>query len=66
MEELAQERSVLEATRMRLSAFLTDALEEVEEAPAAGDRRAKVRDLDEARAGRTSAAADLKRLEWTE
>lgn len=58
MKELVLERSVLEAMRTRLSAFLTDALEEVGAAPAAGDRRANVRDLDNARAGRTPAAAD--------
>jgi hypothetical protein len=37
---------------------LTDVLEEVEAPPNTSDRRANVRDLNEARAGRTSAAAD--------
>ena len=58
MNELAQERSVLEETRTRLSGFLTDVLEEVEGPPASSDGPAAVRDLDEALAVRTSGGAD--------
>jgi hypothetical protein len=53
---MARERSVLEETRTRLSAFLAEALREVEAAPAAGESKGRnVRDLDEVRAVRTSA-----------
>jgi hypothetical protein len=51
VEELAQERSVLEETRTRLSGFLTRVLEEVEIGMSEGS--VNVRDLDEARAART-------------
>jgi hypothetical protein len=56
--ELARERSVLEETRTRLAAFLAEVLREVEAAPAAGDSKGNVRDLDEVRAVRTSAGGD--------
>jgi hypothetical protein len=57
VNDLARERSVLEETRMRLSGFLADALEEVEGAPVVGNGPAVVRDLDDVQ-GMTSAAAD--------
>jgi vacuolar-type H+-ATPase subunit H len=58
VEELANERSDFEETRARLSGFLTSALEEVDAAPGTGDGPANIRDLDEARAVRTTARAD--------
>jgi hypothetical protein len=56
--ELARERSVLEETRTRLAAFLAEALREINAAPAAGESKGNVRDLDEVRAVRTSAGGD--------
>jgi vacuolar-type H+-ATPase subunit H len=56
---LARERSVQEDTRTRLSAFLAAMLAEVEgAAPDTREGQANVRDLDEIRAVRKSAAAD--------
>jgi len=50
---LAQERALFQDTRLRLARFLADALEEVDGAPAASERPADVRDLDEAPDART-------------
>ena len=57
-DKLAQERSVFEERRTRLSGFLADVLEEVEGTPAASDGPAHVRDLDGALSVTTSAGSD--------
>jgi hypothetical protein len=56
--DLARERSVFEETRTRLSGFLADTLENIGAASTTDERPANVRELDEARATRTSARAD--------
>ena len=59
VQALARERSVQDDTRTRLSAFLAAMLAEVEAAAAdTREGQANVRDLDEVRAVRKSAAAD--------
>jgi cell division septum initiation protein DivIVA len=58
LSELAQERSILEETRTRLTGFLADALEEVEGTPAASPGPSNVHDLGEALRLRTSSGAD--------
>ena len=62
VQALARERSVQENTRARLSAFLNAMLAEVEAAaPETREGQANVRDLDEVRAERKSAAAETAR-----
>ena len=56
VDELAQERLILEQMRTRLSGFLTDALEEVEVAPTASQGPTNAGDLGEALAPKRSAA----------
>jgi hypothetical protein len=56
LNELARERALVVETRMRLSSFLVDVLEEVEGAVSEG--AANVRDLNEARGAKTSAGAN--------
>ncbi len=56
--QLADERSILEETRTRLSGFLTDVLDEVGAKSTTSAEPANVRDLEEARAVRTSTRAD--------
>ncbi len=58
LTELAQECAAVEETRKKLSRFLTDVLDEVDDGRPGDGSRDNVLELDEARGMRTAASAD--------